>query len=427
MDIPNLNFQVSLFGNFEKFNEVISIAKCRIFYKGINRNNTYITEEFAEKLLASLPYTPIKGIYDAEQQDFTDHGKTRDQGKVYGVVPENPEITWEKHLDEDGEEREYACCKVYIFTGTYKEANEILLKPQSMELYDKSIKGEWKIINNKKVFEFSDGCFLGLMALGDNTEPCFEGAAFFSLFAQLKQMIEEIETFTKKEKENFKLEGGVETMTVNFKLSDNQKHDAIWTLLNSNFTSEADWAIEYAICDIYDAYALAYEYATGSYYRVAYQKDDETDSVSLGEMTRTYIMDVSEAELSALKALKTMNSESFEKIDEVFATLTSDKDTLEAEKATYESEKATYESEKATLEGEKAELVADVETKDTTIGELNSKIEGLESEKSTLEAYKLAVETEKKETVIEKYSSLLNEEVISKYTNDLATYEVANS
>lgn len=427
MEMPNINFQVSLFGNFEKFNDVISKIRVRIFYKGINRNNTYITEEFAEKLLKTLPYTPIKGIYDNDSEDYTDHGKSRSQGKVYGVVPENPNLTWEIHLDEDGVEREYACCDALIFTGTYEEASELIGKPQSMELYSKTIKGEWKIIQNKKVFEFSDGCFLGLMALGEDTEPCFEGAAFFSLFNQLKTMIKEIETFTNNENQKFKLEGGVEKMNINFKLSDNQKHDAIWALLNTNYTQEANWVVDFAICDIFDDYALCYEYNTSNYYRVAYQKDDETDSVSLGEKTRTYIMDVSETELDALKALRTMNNESFEKIDEVFTENNNSIVTLTSEKAILESEKATFEEEKAVLENEKTALAADVESKDTTIGELNSIIENLKNEKTALETYKTEVEKKEKDVVIEKYSLLLSEDIISKYDDEeLTKYSVVD-
>lgn len=419
MEMPNLNFQVSLFGDFEKFNDVISKTRVRIFYKGHNRNNTYISEEFSEKLLKTLPYTPIKGIYDEESEDYTDHGKARSQGKVYGVVPENPNVVWELHLDEDGIEREYACCDALIFTGTYKEANELIGKPQSMELYSKTLKGEWKFIENKKVFEFSDGCFLGLMALGDDTEPCFEGAAFYSLFTQLKEMIKEIETFTKKENQKFKLEG-VEKMIVNFKLSDNQKHQAIWNLLNTNFTQEGDWTVDYSICDIYDAYALCFEYSTSTYYRVAYQKDDETDSVSLGEKTRTYIMDVSETELNALKALKTINNESFEKIDEVFTEKDNSISNLTSEKEILESEKATFETEKVSL-------ATEVETKETLIGELNSKIEELETEKAALETYKKDSEKKEKEIVIEKYSSLLTEEIVSKYTEEeLVKYSVVD-
>jgi hypothetical protein len=58
-----------------------------------------------------------------------------------------------------------------------------------MEIYTPSIKGDWKIISGKKYFVFSEGVFLGLQALGDSVEPCFEGAAFFSLYEDLKKMV----------------------------------------------------------------------------------------------------------------------------------------------------------------------------------------------------------------------------------------------
>ena len=179
------DFPVVLYGNLEKYNDTISKGRCRIFYKYGNRNGTYITDEFAEKLLKSIPYTPVKGIYEDENDDYTDHGIKRSQGRIYGIVPANPNLSWEKHLDEDGVERTYACVDVLIYTGLYTEANSILGKPQSMELYVPSLKGDWKILNGKKYYVFTEGHFLGLQVLGDNVEPCFEGAAFFSLYEDL--------------------------------------------------------------------------------------------------------------------------------------------------------------------------------------------------------------------------------------------------
>ena len=112
-------FPVTIYGNLKELNPVLSKARCRIFYKYENRNGTYITDEFAQKLISSLPYTPVKGIYDNFDEDYTDHGLKRDLGRIYGIVPENPNFSWEKHLDEDEIEREYACCDVYIFTALY--------------------------------------------------------------------------------------------------------------------------------------------------------------------------------------------------------------------------------------------------------------------------------------------------------------------
>ena len=45
-----LEFSVNIYGNLEKYNEVLSKARCRIFYKYGNRNGTYITDDFATEL-----------------------------------------------------------------------------------------------------------------------------------------------------------------------------------------------------------------------------------------------------------------------------------------------------------------------------------------------------------------------------------------
>src|SRR5574344_1885491 len=112
-------FPVVIYGNLEKFNDTISKARVRIFYKGANRNGTYITDDFAKKLINSLPYSPVKGIYDEENQDFKDHGKARTEGRAYGVVANPPNFSWENHLDNDNVEREYACADVLLWTGLY--------------------------------------------------------------------------------------------------------------------------------------------------------------------------------------------------------------------------------------------------------------------------------------------------------------------
>jgi hypothetical protein len=137
--VINTNFPITVYGNLEKFTDTMSIGRVRIFYKYGNRNGTYITDEFAESLVKTLPYTPVKGIY--EDSDYTDHGLKREEGRIYGIVPgpQDMNFAWEKHVDADGVEREYACVNVYYYTALYEEAGEIDGKGQSMELYKKSI------------------------------------------------------------------------------------------------------------------------------------------------------------------------------------------------------------------------------------------------------------------------------------------------
>ena len=310
-------FSLSIYGNIADYNEVLSKGRCRIFYTGANRNRTFITPEFAEKLIQTLPYTPVKGIFDGVKDDYTDHGRERYEGRIYGIVPENPNFAWEKHLDPDGVEREYACADVFLFTGLYKqEAFDIIGKSQSMELYVDSIEGEWQYINGKKFFVFTEGRFLGLQTLGEDYEPCFEGASFYTLVDSVKALMTDLEEANIFQKQNL---GGEKHM--NFKLSDNQKYNMIWSLLNPRFNEENDYVMDYAVCDVYDEYAVVFKFETNAYERAYYTKNDETDSLAIDKMEDCYIVDVNEEERRALEVLHVMNNNTYEKIDEVVTDL----------------------------------------------------------------------------------------------------------
>ena len=169
----------------------ISKARLRIFYKGFNRNQGYITDEFAEKLLSSLPYTPVVGIFNDLVKDFGGHNQDRNVAKIYGVVPQDPHFAWEDHLDSDGVMRTYACTDVYLFTGRYDAAKLIPGKQQSMELDTKTIRGDWQVINEygQEGFVYTDAQFIGLSVLGDDKTPCFESSAFYELVSQFNDFM----------------------------------------------------------------------------------------------------------------------------------------------------------------------------------------------------------------------------------------------
>ena len=414
-------FPITVYGNLTKYSDTISKGRCRIFYKYANRNGTYITDEFAEKLLSSIPYTPVKGIYDNFEEDYTDHGRARELGRIYGIVPQDPNLQWEKHLDEDGVEREYACVDVLIYTALYEEAEEILGKPQSMEIYEPSIKGSWKIINGRRMFEYTDGCFLGLQVLGDNVEPCFEGAAFFSLYNSLKQLVDEIKEYSLKLPELNT--GGQSKMfeKMNFKLSDSEKHNALWSLLNANYSEENGWMIEYAICDVYDDYALAYNYSEASYERVYYSKNDENNEVAINDRKKVFVIDVTENEMNALNTIRTLNGGTYEKAEEIYAKA-SEVDGLKEENSGLKEENSTYEQKIAelnenisTLETEKGEFTAQLE-------EANNTISSLTEEVNSLSSYKADIELKEKESVISSYTELLSEEILDGYKEKISEF-----
>ena len=416
-------FPITVYSITEKYSPTISRGRCRIFYKYENRNGSYISDEFAEKLIKTLPYTPVKGIYDNFEEDYSDHGNKRSLGRIYGVVPENHNFAWEKHLDEDGIERTYACADVFIYTALYDEAEQIIGKPQSMEIYEPSIAGDWTVINGKQLFRFREGCFLGLQVLGDEVEPCFEGASFFSLTSELKDLVKKIEEYSL----DSKTQGGQSEMSkLNFKLSDAQKHDYLWSLLNQNYNEENGWIIDYTITEVYDDYALAYNYAEAKFERVYYTKDDENDEISINEKMPVYIMDLSEKEKDTVETLRALNGGSYELVDETLEHAAEYKENSENFGLKIEELNNTI----ATLTTERDEAVEkfnaiDVESFNIAIEGLNTRIEELNDKNAELETYKANVVKAEKEAVISSYAEMLSDEKIAEFKANLDKYENA--
>ena len=400
MDRSIYEFPVTVYGSLEKYNDVLSKARCRIFYKYENRNGTYISDEFATQLLNTLPYAPIKGIYSNEEKDYTDHGMERDEGRVYGIVPENPNVSWETNLDEDGIERTYACCDVLIFTALYQEANDIVGKSQSMELYRPSLEYHEAIIKGRRFIVFDKGCFLGLQVLGDNVEPCFEGASFYSLQSTIEYAIKQIQNY-----------GGTKMPVINFKLSDDEKFQAIWALLNPEFNEEGNWTITYGISAVYDDYALVINYETGDFGRAYYTKDDENDMVELGDIVKCYILDVTESEKQTLDTLRALNGGTYELVSDVLVNAQEnlDKNSEFSTKIDELNETIT------TLNTEKDNFSAQLE-------EAQANISSLTDENNSLKQYKLDIETEQKNSIIDEYVEHLDEEILDKYRQKIDDY-----
>jgi hypothetical protein len=394
----------------------------------------------------------VKGIYEAEEGDYTDHGLQRNLGRIYGIVPgpQDMNFAWEKHVDADGVEREYACVNVYYYTALYEEAGEIDGKGQSMELYRKSVVGDWKIIDGRRWYVFEKGSFLGLQVLGDDVEPCFEGAAFFSLYDAVKDLCEKLEAY----QSNFQNygEGGNTMPTITFKVSDNQKYNFLWALLNPNYNEENNWAVEYGICDIYDEYAIVRNYAEGVFERVYYTKNDENDSLEITNKERCYIVDVNENEKNALDNLHKMNNDTYEAIDENFTSMANELNTanenLTAANATIEERDNTINSlseeislnntkieelgnENATLTQEKNDAVAlhtaateQIASIQATLDGVNATLATVTAERDTLATFKKNIEDDEKKALIADYANQLPADVIDAYTENMDNYSI---
>lgn len=438
--IIDMNFPITVYGNLNKITDTLSLGRCRIFYKYGNRNGTYITDEFAESLVKTLPYTPVKGIYDGD--DYTDHGEKRDLGRIYGIVPsaEDMAFAWEMHLDEDGVEREYACVNVYYYTALYEEAGEINGKAQSMELYKKSIRGDWKIIDGRRWYVFQQGSFLGLQVLGEDVEPCFEGASFFSLYNSVKDLCDKLEKY----QNNFQIygEGGNTMPNITFKVSDSQKHDFLWSLLNVNYNEEGGWLVEYGICDIYGEYAIVRNYAEGVFERVYYTKHDDTDSLEITNRERCYIVDVNENEKHALELLHGLTG-TYEATYDKYNTLVNDLETanntiVERDNTIVErdntittmSDEISNHSIKieelsgniATLTQERDDAVALHTSVSEKLSEIENTLTTVTLERDNLATYRKNIEDAEKRGIIAGYTDQLPEDTIKTYTDNMDNY-----
>ena len=226
----------------------------------------------------------------------------------------------------------------------------------------------------------------------------------------------------------------------NYKLSDNAKFTAIWSLLNVNFNEENNWMVEYDVVDIYDEYAVVKNYSEGIFERVYYTKDDATDSVELGERVRCFFLDVTEAEKAALDALHELNSNTYEKVDENYSAalaeieaktgeLNTANEALEAKIEEFNTLTETYNTEKsenetkigelnesiATLTTERDDALSNLATAENTVSSLNEEI-------ASLNSFKAEVEKKEKEAIVSKYEKLLSAEILATYSAKLDEY-----
>lgn len=175
-------------------NPLMSKCDIKVLYVGQNRNRSSITKQVATEMSKTLRGCPIVGYYIENKEDFGDHGdqviidgegiKFNKLTKPYGFVAPNAKVWFQFFEDQDefGNTcvREYLMTEGYLWTGQFEECQRVLenSNPQSMELDEKTLKGYWSTDNNKGIdfFIINDAVFSKLCILGDDVEPCFEGA-----------------------------------------------------------------------------------------------------------------------------------------------------------------------------------------------------------------------------------------------------------
>ena len=213
-----------------EINPLMSSCEIKVLYLGENRNHSYITKDVATEMAKTLRGAPIVGYYREDKEDFRDHGERvtfDDEGvkfecmtKPYGFVAPDAKVWFQKFEEQDefGNQltREYLMTTGYLWTGQYEEAKLAVEgegRPQSMELDPETLDGHWST-NNKTGMDFfiiNDAIFSKLCILGEDVEPCFEGASVtapevsknFSLDDDFRKTL-----YTMMQDLKFALEGG---------------------------------------------------------------------------------------------------------------------------------------------------------------------------------------------------------------------------
>ena len=247
-------------------NPLMSRCEIKVFYLGENRNGTFIKKDVAMEMAKTLRGAPIVGYYKEDKEDFADHGHKMiwdDEGihfecmtTPYGFVAPDSEVWFQKFNEEDSFGnpivREYLMTTGYLWTGQFPEVQSVIDegKPQSMELDNESMKGEWGV--NDKGFEFfiiNDAIVSKLCILGDDVEPCFEGAAVTgtkytlddsfksTLFSMMKELEYALKGEHTVEKENLAVINNAEDSTIS---SDFVEENETSAAVSEDFAKDED-------------------------------------------------------------------------------------------------------------------------------------------------------------------------------------------
>lgn len=393
-----IEFQISfLDGKMERISDTISRTRAKIFYSGHNRNGGYITEEFAEKLLSTLEYAPVKGSYAAEKADFEGHNEDSESERIYGFVPSPANFSWETHLDHDGVERTYACSDVLLWDKVYKESNEVVGKSQSMELYPPSIEGDWGIVDGRKAFIYDKASFLGLQILGDEITPAFEGAAFYSkdflanfnhTYQVLSDQLDRMKELTKK--------GGKDNM--------------LFAKINLALAAAGHEGLE--VTEDRGEFAVAKK--EDKTFKVFYEKDEE--KITISKVEEFHLIEVSSNEKEALEKVREELGDFSKVVEEI--------EKLKEENENFSTKVVELEGNKTTLELEQENFTKKITKFEEQEATLNAKVLELENENKELIEFKLEIERQEKEKIFTKYDKFLDTETVKNYRANLSEYSV---
>lgn len=195
MDLTNYTALNITMTKYSKVNSQFSLGRARVFYEGPNPNRTIFDADVAEKLIQTIPGTPIVGKYNSEEGDFEGHGEGQ---MAYGFVPLDPHPLRVEVTEEIlglPVKRKYYEVDAVIWDGRFPEAQKILEeeKSLSMELNPDTLDGEFEIYDDKHYLRVTNAEFRGITVLGDGHTPCFKDAKFLQAYTRMLNAYEALE------------------------------------------------------------------------------------------------------------------------------------------------------------------------------------------------------------------------------------------
>lgn len=214
-------------------------------------------------------------------------------------------------------------------------------------------------------------------------------------------------------------------MKIVFNMSDREKEQKLWATLNPNDDEEHGWEMNYSIVDVFDTYVVARNVQEDKFERIYYTRDDENDTVTIGDKEDCFIIDVNTEEYEALKKIREANKGTYTGIEEKLAQ----NEKLVEENSALSTKKEELEVENATLKTEGQKAQEDYTALKASLDEANEKFAKAEednkqlvAERDALVEYKKNVEDNKKLSIIGEYTEQLNEETIASFKENMDNY-----
>ena len=279
-----------------EINPLISKCQIKVCYVGDkpNRNRSIISKDVAREMAPTLRGCAIVGYYNDNKGDFEEHNRIieisngkfeiKDPTRPYGFVPTDAKV-WFQWFEDDGVPHEYLMTEGYLWTGQYPECQRIIEEGnnQSMELDTNTLNAYWTKDTNgaPKFFIINEAIISKLCILGEDCEPCFEGASIsnvqFSLEDSFKQqvfsMIEKMQEILSKD------EGGTPVFNTYAVEIGGVLWEAIYEYIYKEFGLDEDYQLIYTIEGIYEdddqKFAILRNRKDLTYYRLNFLLSEE--------------------------------------------------------------------------------------------------------------------------------------------------------